>query len=327
MLQIDKWADSKSGHIAMLAKWFAADADAFYSYFEYEKNNKFFAEFLSDKDIDQWLKLYRQHKNLFRRLIAIFKEVGGIGDIFATLLELLFNTSGKKTGSTNKNQNVDPVEFFKASFLKIAEIAKTDQNIALELEKIKKLFQDDIHMSITGDDDEEEIERIYNIVRRKQEFLFLIFIYAPCYLLYAEHPTRLYRKARQGDIKALDKLLRLDKFLIRDPQINRHIPRAYYKNDYKRSNVLFKAVKSSPRKQSREKVVMTQAAIISIISELMGHRLSSYEIQQLVLAAANDKREDESQFSKFQSLRAFDKQIQRLRNQFDIPAIFNLDKK
>lgn len=48
------------------------------------------------------------------------------------------------------------------------------------------------------------------------ELVFYVKIYVFCWLEYKEHFTTIYRKARQGDFDAIEKLLRIDPLVLRD---------------------------------------------------------------------------------------------------------------
>lgn len=55
------------------------------------------------------------------------------------------------------------------------------------------------------------------------ESSFFVLATVPCWLIYRMPPTRLYRKARQGNFEALEMLLQLDPLMLHDPVIGKRI--------------------------------------------------------------------------------------------------------
>ncbi|BDQ37052.1 hypothetical protein SYK_14120 [Pseudodesulfovibrio nedwellii] len=113
------------------------------------------------------------------------------------------------------------------------------------------------------------------------EGFFTFRIFLPCWLHYFETPTGLYRKARLGNLDALDKLLRIDKRVIGDTKISRHIAQ-YGANpaspEFKR---LIKALEGAPRKLSVTKVKTFLAAFLYGLSKHLGSPLTYPQVQDL----------------------------------------------
>ena len=123
------------------------------------------------------------------------------------------------------------------------------------------------------------------------EFLFIFKIIIPSFLFYGEHPAKLYRKARQGDVESLDKILRLDKGAVCCKRINKHF---YSPTDSCELKKLTLALHRQPKgKISYQKAKFLIAGFISFLSEILGHRLSAPEIQDLFNAYAVDSGYDD----------------------------------
>lgn len=135
-----------------------------------------------------------------------------------------------------------------------------------------------------GDEEFEGIRKALNC----PEFLFFLKIKAPCVAFYMDHPSRLYRKARLGDIDSWEKLVRIDKLLLSDPKINLHLVKASDRNDYLKLNKMLKAIEGGPRKKSPQFSKLFTAGLISIISEVLGYKLNSTDIREIFNAAAVD---------------------------------------
>jgi len=95
-------------------------------------------------------------------------------------------------------------------------------------------------------------------------------IFLPCWLHFFETPTKLYRKARLGNLDALDIILRIDKRVIEDTKIARHF--AQHGTDPASPNFkqLIKALEGAPRKISVTKVKTFLAAFLYGLSKSLG---------------------------------------------------------
>lgn len=122
------------------------------------------------------------------------------------------------------------------------------------------------------------------------EGYFTFRIYLPCWLHYFETPTGLYRKARLGNLDALDNLLRIDKRVVADSKISRHIAQ-YGTNpaslEFRR---LIKALEGAPRKLSVTKVKTFLAAFLYGFSKHLGSPLTYPQIQDLFDQSAQERR-------------------------------------
>jgi hypothetical protein len=121
----------------------------------------------------------------------------------------------------------------------------------------------------------------------ESSFFFLVHI--PCWLLYRDSPTCLYRKGRTGDIDALEKLLRLDALMIHDPLIGKEIQKLRFNRKTSAYRTLLEAPLKSPKaKITRKKMKYSTAGIISALSSIIKQPLTEPEIRSLFDAVAQD---------------------------------------
>ena len=91
---------------------------------------------------------------------------------------------------------------------------------------------------------------------------------------------------------------------------------------------MLKALANGPRKKSSHTSKIFTAGFISLVSELLGHRLTSTDIRELFNAAAVDMgRYEQIDEDLPTSHEAFSKSIQRVREFIDFPSLLNPDKK
>jgi hypothetical protein len=132
--------------------------------------------------------------------------------------------------------------------------------------------------------------------------------------LYKEWPSRLYRKARQGDTNSIHKLLRLDPFLLHDPSIGREIQKVRIhgrQNAY--AELLNAPLKPIKLKLTSRTIKDMLAGLISLLAEALKQPLSSTDIRDLFDAVAQDADKLDIDTSLPESQEAYSKVIQRNR--------------
>jgi len=147
------------------------------------------------------------------------------------------------------------------------------------------------------------------------ELAFLFLVALPCWLFYKEWPSRLYRNARQGDTRAINKLLRLDPFLLHDPSIGREIQNVRIhgkKTVY--ADLLNAPLKPIKLKLTSRSIKDSLAGLISVLAEAMKQPLTSTEIRDLFDAIAKDADNRNIDTSLPESQEAYSKVIQRNRS-------------
>jgi hypothetical protein len=146
------------------------------------------------------------------------------------------------------------------------------------------------------------------------ELAFLFLVAFPCWLFYKEWPTKLYRKARQGDTSAIHKLLRLDPFLLHDPSIGREIQKVrIYGKKSVYVDLLNAPLKPIKLKLTSRTIKDSLAGLISVLADAMKQPLTSIEIRDLFDAITKDADKRDIDTSLPDSQEAYSKVIQRNR--------------
>ncbi len=121
------------------------------------------------------------------------------------------------------------------------------------------------------------------------EVVFLVTVLTPCWFEYREFAGSLFRRARHGDIQALEKILWLDKNAIHDPRIAKELSLASKKPDGARYRRIMRALETYPKtKLSPMKVKIWLAGLISLLSQGFQNKLNAPEIRRLFDALAYD---------------------------------------
>lgn len=278
MLQIEEWLKDKPIDIATLALQSIITYDRALQIILAKIKNQDELFDLSDKTINvkDWLLFYRKHRKL------------GIWSAAKSLASLGIKPPNYNSNSIEKSTvKSDPKSelFYKESnnFFNPREFDEFMYEFTLEM------YEEEIKEDTSFENFTPRIPETF----REPEYLFFLKVVTPCYLVYGEFPAILLRKARRGDIKALDKILRVDKFAISDPFIIQQFNLASQK-DKSKFEVMSNALRGSIQgKVSRQKIKSIIAAIISLTSERFGHRFTSTDIKELFDAVAVDRGLDE----------------------------------
>jgi hypothetical protein len=261
MLKIKEWAANKPKHIALFAQHSVILIETAFTLLYAIKKNGPFIQLLDEiPPYTKWLKYYRNHNLLKYYFNNTFLNT----DKFFSLFFNYLDTFPKKPTSNAKNtfNNKSLEEAYQAG-LDVIELELKGNKPEYSPERVKSLFQ--------------------------PEFIFLFKVFVPCVFLFREHPTTLYRRARLGDLDALDNLLRIDKAILCDPQISRHIYLASLEKNRTNFDRLAKAVEGSlSGKLDSRKTKFTLAGFLSVFSEKLGHKLSAPDIRALFDAVAAD---------------------------------------
>lgn len=107
-------------------------------------------------------------------------------------------------------------------------------------------------------------------------------VWWPCWFLYREYPPRLLRSARLGDIDALDRLLRLDKFIVGDPGIAKRLGEYLSTGTPSQRKQLTAALNGKPRKRLTDKAIRSGlGALISQLAYLFQTSVTAPQIEEL----------------------------------------------
>jgi hypothetical protein len=291
MLRLESWEPEKPPIIRIIAQMLAVSAVNCFEILTNVRNNKILDPFKIPNP-SEWFSFYQKHRYLYNYLAETFLNFDGLPAIYANTCKLFLQKNN------NSEKNITKVKDQTKHLEKIFEIQL-------------KHIEDDIDNAPLNEQEKE-------IVLKKvvsPEFLFLMSVAFPCWFLYQEYHVHIYRKARSGNIESIEKLLRLDKNIIQHPRINKWITYYSYQEDKRASERLSEAINKPPRSKialAKEKYRI--AGFISLLTELLGSRLSAPEIQSLFDAVAMDYGIDELRDPNLpDSPEAFEKAVRRER--------------
>ena len=269
MQAFKKWAEGRPVVVAVLAHMYASMAPLAYGLLETVKDDRNFVKEGEQPNLNLWLGLYKKQRKVRTAMMGIFHDPSGFFNFERDVF------SGQENIDSDSTPD-DLAQWFSSIFTQ--EIAKnllqsyiaSQQTTAQQLEK-----------SNPGG--------IATEIISKPEFYFWIRVYLPCWLLYGELPGRLLRKSRQGNIDALDKLIRLDSSTIFDPKISIlvHSYRAY---DKKKHDIIISAFSNPPKTRTTiRRLKAFIAALIKVTSFAFDHELTEPQIRGLFDAIAKDQ--------------------------------------
>ncbi len=117
------------------------------------------------------------------------------------------------------------------------------------------------------------------MISDEAQFLWRVVI--PYLIVYGDWPTRDYRLARQGDLAALWRLLRVDKAVIEDRWIRRLHAQAGLNRDAVAQRIISAALKSKPVEINVKKAKIFAASLISWIFTAGNLRITEPEVRRL----------------------------------------------
>jgi hypothetical protein len=126
-------------------------------------------------------------------------------------------------------------------------------------------------------------------VLEMEEVAFFVTVVLPCWFEYEEPLLPLFRRARRGDIAAIEKILWLDQHAIHDPRIALHLRDAAAHPDGTRYVRIQGALKGrAPASPSGARVKTWTAGLIALIADLADYGLPRTAIRELYDALAYD---------------------------------------
>lgn len=283
MLEVEKWAKDKNPLLAFFATQFVANTRDVHLEFSQIRERRSSNNQFTMPPLPPWFAMYRSHRKLITFLKTIIlkssmysKETYECGE--AVINELTAIGSGKviKSEHPSTPEGVEKAKNFLQTLLsETFHALKTDFDNTPLAPDVKK----DLHETMSEMD---------------LECSFFVLVWAPCSLLYQTHPTRLYRKARQGDIDAIDKLLQIDPLILNEPAIARHIHSLRLNNKQNAYESLLKApIKPLDAKIKPKRMKPNVAGLVLGFARMLNIPLNEQDIRELFHAVAKDKERDE----------------------------------
>lgn len=223
------WAEGKHPFWAAYAIQVASSAEASYEALGLARSGGFITGDAGPPPLGEWLALYRNHR-AFDTVLAAPLMTGEDGELPEWL---------------QVDVNVDSLT-------------------AEDLRKAVVFAQKMLEQTIDGVLSEDVTNPAsIGAALHSTEGRFFFCVAFPCWLEYGQPPVKLQRKARRGDTYALEKLLRLDKFILEDARVRRVFHRVMASKGKALKERLSKALAGVPlRKLTRNKVKVTLAALV-----------------------------------------------------------------
>ena len=235
--------------------------------------------------ISDWIYFYKQR----RKLVKIFLEqLRTFGESPAKLADFIEFT----LFIHRERQKISDDEIHKF----FEEI--TDQE-RKELQELSENVQESVHEfakeyeTFSTTEGSEIDSKLLNNSLSMPEIIFLLYVWLPCWFLYGTLPAFLLRKARLGDPKSIDRLLRLNKMALHDPKLSEKFHQIEHDHPYQFKDIAKALLKGPKVHLKRRQVKITLAGFLSKIAlhyEIwLGYPvLTVPEIEELFHAYARD---------------------------------------
>lgn len=307
MLAVQKWAQGKHPVIGMVAPFIASHADSLYELYSSFKDRKINGLTTELPDLSTWYSLYRNHRRYFDCYGEFILSTSPLMQEFATF--------------GNEVQELRE-ELKTASRIPTPEEAS---HIQTSSNKLKQTLFDELKADFDTPPIAPEARDtgLDSFNTHMTEIHFFFFVFTPCLIFYKTNPGRLYHRARLGDVKAIDALLRLDPFMLHDPAIGKRIQKIRLTG--KRStytNLVEAPLKPIKAKINKSRVKAILGSLISMIAAEYNAPLLSTDLRKLYDALAQDAKQYAVDTSLPNSDEAFYKLLQRNRDDWKkiIPA-------
>lgn len=280
MLAVQKWAQGKNPVIAFFAINLALVARMQCEALRHIKDRSIFGHQFPLPDLPSWFEMYHSRKPIlaYKRLISHSNE-------FADELIDIMVEFRKAERYLKKNSNLI--------------LNFTHQEIETELARCHDLcsktfleIEDDLSRKRL---DPEFKQRFSSALIQDELTLgFYFLVHAPCFLLYGTSPSKLYRKAVNCDLSAIEQLLRLDPLVLHDPAIGYQIQSIRLKGKSKDYDRLLNAISKNPRvsyqdmRKERKTIKTDHAASIYAFTKVAKNPLTLPQIRSLFDELAKD---------------------------------------
>jgi hypothetical protein len=285
MLEIEKWSQNKHPFLAAFSQVVVFLADGYAEVIDDIKEGNISTTKFPYPELSVWQKYYISSAPVFEFLSDVF--LGNKNVISGVRRELgrkriILELSGKEKESFLKKKVAVPVEI-------------QQKNIVVRREKSEGIYSSSVHFlkKELDDGNSEFVKALKAKITSTDELSFLARVWMPCFYFYGEAPAQLLRKARGGDLKSLESLIRVDSSVIFDRRIAAFLHGLRNKSARKHSELMDCISKSPKGHTSRQKIKCFLAGVVWLMSKGMNLQLTEPEIRGLFDAVARDKGEGE----------------------------------
>jgi hypothetical protein len=264
-----EWADGKPNALVWTAIMAACQADSIYAMLRQLRSGKLHPPDGVVGSSKAWLRMYRRTRSMRDVIGGLMGFDDAVGMPVSVLLAELNRVARR------------PVEELRAEFDEMDEDEKHELfRSASELRN--QLLEETLSAAIEESLGEENAAGESTDLSSHIEVWFFGFVWFPCWIEYQEVPSRLLRKARNGDVEALDKLLRIDKSIIADPRILEQFHEAAHAQNQGMFRRIAAALASYPDGQFRRSRLKTRiAGLISLMFKAADKPISEREVREL----------------------------------------------
>lgn len=285
MKYFEKWSEGKSPLLKMACFAIATNQKDIFDFLQTVKDGKQLGGYAHLPSATEWLKLYRNHRRIHE---GITNAVRQISDDAAKAVDFYEQfLSGLRNLRHITNSELQEM---------LEELSDAERNeIANSHEEIQEIITNDLNIGneVPGLEFDAAEKEKFSVLFSVPEMIFFTRVWAPCLFLYGNYPTRLLRKARQGDNDALENLLRLDQTVIADKKIIELYHQGKVAKKKATYNLFTKALSKKPKvKLTRRKIENELAGLISAVSSSLGQRLTTPDIAELFDAISKDTGKD-----------------------------------
>lgn len=274
MKYLNLWCKSRPDHVQSLAKTFIPQIESVWHAYNAMIDGSLFED-LTDQEryisSSHWLRFYRKPKQYFKDVSSLMLGNSLLDDLkqrFEDVMQNVFVNEVEKLEELGESGGELAVKQYVMNKPEILEIS--EQIAACQLENTQR--------DIDECDNDQWLLMMFNTA-----------VHVPCMALYGKLHFNLYRQARQGDIQALDDLLRLDKGALRDHLIANHVHFLLLSHDDTKRKIISDAIAGQPIKELTVKRLKIHVATkISVVAKQWGHKVDSMDLLALFDAVARD---------------------------------------
>ncbi len=278
MLAVEKWAKDKHPILAFIAPQLVVSTRDIHLDLYNLREQSISTNKLPLPPLPSWFAMYRSHRKSLNFIKTLFSE----SSVFSKETIEFGEAAIEAVRMRSNGMNVKPEHPPTAE-----DMEQVNNRVDKMLSESFRDIKDDFDKAPLASEIKENNLKLLSEMELEAKFLQRVLI--PCWTLYRMHPTRLYRKARLGDLGALEKLLRLDPLMLHDPAIDKHIKTFHLRNKINAYKTLVDAPLKRPKaKINSKKMKYTFAGLISAMSILIKSPLEEPDIRALFNAVAKD---------------------------------------
>jgi len=198
--------------------------------------------------IEDWLRLYRRRAQVVRG--SVDAMLGAMPeDVRPVEIVALLDGCGDWEAMSRRKQRLAVVG------MTPTEWRDRCREGAELMRRLYAAHLDHVRAEIRGDHDASTGREAALEAVRQPEVRFFCRVWVPCWLEHGKAPGQLLRGARQGNLRAIEDLLRLDKRAFQDSRIRRVYDEAQVRGNASRVRVFHKALEEGPRGSLTQKGV------------------------------------------------------------------------